>query len=158
LASGVAIEVTPGTRTDTLTELGPSVRQSTATPTTTTGGTSTSSGTTTTTASTTTKPIKPPIVARGLIAWPGPSGYYTVVLASLPVSSGKASARQKALEAVNAGLGDVGVLRSSDYSSLHPGYYVVFSGVFKSQSAAAARLSAARSAGFSSPYPKRVAS
>jgi hypothetical protein len=118
----------------------------------------TTTTTTTTKARTTTrkKPPKPLVDANGLIAWPG-SPAYTVVLASIPVSSGKEGARQKAVEALNAGLGDVGVLKSSDYSSLHPGYYVVFSGVFKTESAALSHIAAARKAGFASAYQKRIA-
>lgn len=156
LAATIAILAGRGSRTKTLTELGPPVHS-----TTTQTGTSTvltgtgTTATTSTTASTT--PVKPPVDSTGLIAWPGPAAY-TIVLASIPISSGKAAARQKALEALNAGLGDVGVLTSSDYSSLHPGYYVVFTGIFTSQSAAMRRLSAASKAGFVKPYPKRVAS
>jgi hypothetical protein len=158
LASTVAIAVTGSSDTKTLQELGPSVRQTTATPTTTGGGTSTGLGTTTTTTTTTTtKPPKPLINAPGLIRWPGPPAY-TIVLASIPISGGKASARQKALEAINAGLGDVGVLKSSDFSSLHPGYFVVFAGVFKAHGTALGHLSEARKAGFASAYPQRVAS
>jgi hypothetical protein len=156
LAATFAILANQVNRTKTLQELGPAVH-----PTTTNAGTSTaqaSTGTTLTPPTTTTK--KPPrttVDSAGLITWPG-DPKYTVVLASIPISSGKSGARQKALEALNAGLGDVGVLKSSDYSSLHPGYYVVFSGVFDSQSAALRRRPAARRAGFNSAFVKRVAS
>jgi len=68
---------------------------------------------------------------QGLIAWPGANGY-TIVLSSLPASSGLAAARAKAKEALAAGVPQVGVLRSDGFSSLHPGYYVVFSGVYVS--------------------------
>jgi hypothetical protein len=151
LASSVAILTTRGSKTHTLQALGPPVQ-------TTTSGAS-GSGTTVERSGTTTstKPPKPPIKASGVIAWPGPPAY-TVVLASLPLSSGKEGARQKALEAIDAGLSDVGVLKSSDFSSLHPGYFVVFSGVFETQNAALGRRAAARRAGFNSPYVKRVAS
>lgn len=168
LASVFAIlAVQNGKTPSTLQALGPSVKQTTATATTgstqttstsaTTNGSSTNTGTATNTATskTTTSPIRP---SGGLIDWPGPAAY-TIVLASLPVSGGKAAARDKALEALRAGLGpDVGVLASSDYSSLHPGYYVIFSGVYESQSEAQKHLAAAQKAGFNTPYPKRVAS
>jgi hypothetical protein len=113
----------------------------------------------TTAASTTgrAKPAPPPVQSHGLIAWPGRPAY-TIVLASLPTTGGKEGARLKALEAVNAGLADVGVLLSSDYSSLHPGYFVVFSGVYRSELEALNHVDAARSAGFDQPYVKRVAS
>jgi len=153
LAATFAILHTQINQTKTLTELGPTVH-----PTTASTGTIAKTGTGTTAPVTTSrKPPKPPVDATGLIAWPGPPGY-TIVLASIPISGGKASARQKALEALNAGLGDVGVLKSSEYSSLHPGYYVVFSGIFTSQSAAMRHIPAAKRAGFVKPYQKRVAS
>jgi uncharacterized OB-fold protein len=154
LAATFAILANQINQTKTLQELGPTVHPtSTATG---TVGTQTSTGTTTPT-TTEAKPPKPLVDSAGLIAWPGPPNY-TIVLASLPISSGKSGARQKALEALNAGLGDVGVLKSSDYSSLHPGYFVVFSGVFGDQSAALRRLPAARKVGFDSAFVKRVAS
>lgn len=165
LASVFAILAVQSDKTNTLQALGPSVKQTTAVVTTgssqtTTGGATTSANTKTTTgtgatAKTTTSPIP---AGGGLITWPGPPAY-TIVLASLPVSGGKTVARQKALDALHSGLGpDVGVLASSDYSSLHPGYYVVFSGVYGSQSEAQKHVSAAHRAGFNTPYPKRVAS
>ena len=168
LASVFAILAVQNDKTpSTLQALGPSVKQTTTTTTgstqttstgATTNGSSTKTNATTdtgTTGKTSTSPIRP---SGGLIDWPGPTAY-TIVLASLPVSGGKAAARQKALEALRAGLGpDVGVLASSDYSSLHPGYYVIFSGVYESQSEAQKHIAAAQKAGFNTPYPKRVAS
>jgi hypothetical protein len=168
LASVFAILAVQSDKTSTLRALGPNVKPTTTAATTggskttssnaTTSNASTKTGTTTnagTTGKTSTSPIS---TSGGLIDWPGPAAY-TIVLASLPVSGGKAAARQKALEALRSGLGpDVGVLASSDYSSLHPGYYVIFSGVYESQSEAQKHLSAAHRAGFNTPYPKRVAS
>jgi len=167
LASVFAILAVHSNKPTTLQALGPSVKQTTAVATTSTSQTTTGRGATNssstetsttgtgTTGKTSTSPIS---TGGGLIDWPGPSAY-TIVLASLPASSGKAVARTKALEAVRAGLGpDVGVLASSDFSSLHPGYYVIFSGVYQSQGEAQKHLSAAQRAGFNSPYVKRVAS
>jgi hypothetical protein len=59
------------------------------------------------------------------------------------------SARAKRLPAV-------GVLDSSRYASLHPGYYVVFSGVFTTAAEAAAALAQVRSHGFPDAYAARV--
>jgi hypothetical protein len=164
LASVFAILAVQGDKSTTLQALGPSVRQTTASATTATSqtitsNTATSSKTSTTGALTTNTTSSSPVrTGGGLITWPGPAAY-TIVLASLPASSGKEAARQKALEAVHSGLGpDVGVLNSSDFSSLHPGYYVIFSGVYESQSEALKHRSAAERAGFNSPYVKRVAS
>jgi hypothetical protein len=77
------------------------------------------------------KPVRSPIPARtgGLTTWPG-GNHYTIVLGSLPAAAGFAAARTRARQAVKAGLANVGVLVSSSYSSLHPGYYVIFSGVY----------------------------
>ncbi|MBK5231588.1 MAG: SPOR domain-containing protein [Thermoleophilia bacterium] len=83
--------------------------------------------------------------------WPGGSGY-TVVLASLG-SESEASAFQS--EASSAGL-DAGILNSSDFSSLNPGYWVVFSGTFDSSDGAADRASYAKSLGYGSAYPRLV--
>lgn len=69
-------------------------------------------------------------VGAAPIAWPAGKTGYTVVVASLPSAGGLAPAQAKAREAARAGLPDVGVLDSARFSSLHPGYYVVFSGVY----------------------------
>jgi len=68
--------------------------------------------------------------------WHG-SGY-TVVLGSLRGSNGKTLARALATRARAAGIDHVGVLRSSRYGGLAPGYHVVFSGSYRSAPEAAA--------------------
>jgi hypothetical protein len=79
------------------------------------------------------KPAAPAARPRGALAqWPAQNGY-TVVLASIPsTSSGRTEAVAKAKAALAAGVKDVGVLASSRFSSLHPGYVVVFAGVYQS--------------------------
>ena len=49
------------------------------------------------------------------------------------------------------------MLNSSDYSSLNPGYYVTFTGVYTTESQAEAALPNARSKGFPTAYVRRVA-
>jgi hypothetical protein len=49
------------------------------------------------------------------------------------------------------------VLFSSDYSSLRPGYWVVFSGSFGSVGEAAARTARAQELGYTDAYPRFVA-
>jgi hypothetical protein len=49
------------------------------------------------------------------------------------------------------------VLDSSVYASLQPGYLVVFTGVYGSQTAANAALATAQQAGFAGAYVRRVA-
>jgi hypothetical protein len=80
---------------------------------------------------------------QGLIAWPSTNGY-TIVLASLPLSQGGNAARARASAALRDGLDHVGVLVSSSYASLQPGYYVVFSGVYPSLADAQADLTSAK--------------
>jgi SPOR domain len=93
----------------------------------------------------TTGPTKKANTAGGLISWPSTNGY-TIVLASLPLSGGVAPARARARAALRAGLRHVGILVSSTYPSLQPGYYMVFSGVYASEEEAQADLTAARDA------------
>jgi hypothetical protein len=48
------------------------------------------------------------------------------------------------------------VLQSSRYSSLHPGYYVVFSGIYSSNGQASGALAAANAKGFSAAYVRQI--
>ena len=98
-----------------------------------------------------------PRAARRLIAWPRDGSGWTIVLASVPVGAGnRAVAIRQARDAVDQGLRHVGILTSSGYSSLHPGYFVVFAGVYGSYSAAAAALPRARARGYLTAYAGRV--
>lgn len=112
------------------------------------------------------KPVPPPPPpsapaakrARGrqqLIPWPSTNGY-TIVLATLPLSVGAHAAQAKALSAVRDGLPQVGVLVSSSYPSLQPGYYVVFSGIYASLEEAQSALDTAKSS-FPSAYARPIA-
>ena len=101
-------------------------------------------------------PPPPPPAAAGVQSWPPGKSGYTVVLNSLPTSGGRAPADRQAKAALKAGLTNVGVLDSSQYSSLHPGYYVVFSGVFSTLAAAQNALATARSSGYPSAYARPI--
>ncbi len=83
--------------------------------------------------------------------WPGGSGYS----AMLGAFSSEANARARQLEATELGL-DAGVLYSSNFSSLRPGYWVVFSGTFASQEEAADRAERAGELGYADSYPRFV--
>ena len=73
---------------------------------------------------------KPAPKPSGPIAWPARNGF-TVVLASIPArGTGQKDAAAKAKLAISRGLRKVGILASGKFSSLHPGYFVVFSGVY----------------------------
>lgn len=118
-------------------------------PTTTTTPTTTTQPTTSTQATTTTPGT--------IISWPDGTDGYTIVLKSTPTSQGRGPADAAAQQAINAGLRQVGVLNSSEYSSLNPGYYVTFTGVYTTESQAEGALANARSKGFPTAYVRRVA-
>lgn len=80
------------------------------------------------------------------LAWPRERRGWTIVLVSLPQSGGRRLAETRAAEARRGGIPDVGVLNSSRFASLHPGYFVVFAGIFDSEAEATSGLSRARSA------------
>jgi len=93
--------------------------------------------------------------ATTLTEWTVADGY-TLVLASIPASNGRASAVQIAKHALAQGLPDVGVIDTSAFSGLAPGFFVVFSGVYDSTAVAAAHIRQAEAAGFAAPYARRV--
>jgi hypothetical protein len=110
----------------------------------------------TTTASTTR--AKPPPPTPQLVSWPKGQNGYTVVLFSLPKTTGRKSAFDRARAALRDGLPEVGVLDSSSYSSLHPGYYVVFSGIYSSSGQASRAVGdvQARGGAYESAYMRPI--
>jgi hypothetical protein len=93
--------------------------------------------------------------ASPLTAWTLADGY-TVVLVTLPRADGRARAEDEAKLAIAKGLTDVGVIDSNEYSGLSPGYFVVFSGAFRTGAAADGHLAAADAAGFHSAYERHI--
>jgi hypothetical protein len=91
-----------------------------------------------------------------LTNWPVGRTGFTVVLESLPTSSGRSLALERAKAASRAGLPQVGVLDSSRYSSLHPGYYVVFSGIYSSFGQAQSAQTTAAGKGFRLAYAREI--
>ena len=89
-------------------------------------------------------PPPPPPPSNQLVEWPPGQNGWTIVLSSVPQSGGRAAAASEARKALNAGLSDVGVINSSEFSSLHSGYFVVFSGIYNSQTEARSNLGTAR--------------
>lgn len=101
---------------------------------------------------TTAPPPRPP----GLAKWPARNGY-TVVLSSIPARGpGLDEAKGKAKQALAAGLTPAGILLSSNFSSLHPGYYVVFAGIYDSLEEAQAAVSGAAGK-FPNAYARQIA-
>jgi hypothetical protein len=90
------------------------------------------------------------------VEWPADEDGFTVVLSSLPVSNGRDLAMQTARRGLRGGLKEVGVLDSEDFASLHPGFFVVFAGIYPSLEAAENAVGDARDAGFSNAYAREI--
>jgi len=76
--------------------------------------------------------------------WPAGTSAWTNILISVPKVDGRDAAVARAEQARRKGLRGVGVLDSSRYASLHPGYWMVFAGVYPSEPEAASRLRGAK--------------
>jgi hypothetical protein len=85
----------------------------------------------------------PTVTTNTLTDWPRSSGW-TNVLVSIPKVEGRDEALARAEQARRRGLRQVGVLDSSRFASLHPGYWVVFAGVYGSEPEATSRLREAK--------------
>jgi len=103
----------------------------------------------------TTTTAPPPPVNPAAVTWPRDRRGWTIVLLSLPQANGRAAAAEQAARARAGGLRQVGVLDSSRYASLHPGYYVVFQGVYDSEPEASSALQRARTV-FPSAYQREI--
>ena len=88
--------------------------------------------------------------------WPTGKSGWTVVFASLPAANGRAFALAQARAAEHSGLTDVGIIDSSGVTSLHPGYYVLFTGIYNSLDDANTAATAARSHGYPRAYPRLI--
>ena len=112
--------------------------------------------TTPTTTTAGTKPPPPPPPAKALVAWPVGKGGWTIVLDSVPGLNGRAAAVAEAKQALHVGMPQVGVLDSAGFSSLHPGYFVVFSGIYDTEAEAQSHVIDAHRHGYRGPYPRRI--
>jgi hypothetical protein len=87
----------------------------------------------------------PPEAIAKFAGWPRDREGWTVVLASVPkAKGGRDAALARAQQARAHGLPRVGVLDSGTIASLHPGYWVVFTGVYDSEAEATSHLLRAR--------------
>jgi hypothetical protein len=82
----------------------------------------------------------------GIVEWPAGEEGWTIVLASIPQTEGRRAAEARTREARRRRLSPVGILDSSSYASLHPGYWVVFTGIYSSEAEATSALQPARRA------------
>ena len=96
------------------------------------------------------------VAGTALAGWPGRKDGFTIVLASVPTSRGRSEAEATARRALDAGLTQVGVLNSSDYLSLNPGYYVTFTGIYDTLGAARNDLESAHILGFPRAYVREI--
>lgn len=106
------------------------------------------------TAPTTTTP-RPRPANPAAVSWPRGKRGWTIVLLSLPQANGRAAAAAKAAEARKGGLRRVGILDSSRYASLHPDYYVVFTGIFDTDVEAASAVQRAKAV-FPGAYVREI--
>lgn len=82
--------------------------------------------------------------STGILDWPVGEDGWTIALASLPQTRGRRVALARARQARAKKLAQVGVLDSSRYASLHPGYWIVFTGIYSSEAEATSALESAR--------------
>jgi hypothetical protein len=94
---------------------------------------------------------------NGRTVWPAGESGWTIVLVSYPKTFGHPEALATAAKAAKKGLQQVGVVDSSSYASLQPGYYVVFAGIYPSRAEADAAVGTARQAGFPGAYSREIA-
>lgn len=85
-----------------------------------------------------------PTAPSALAAWPSGTDAWSIVLASIPKLQGRPAASAIADEAKQRGLPRVGVLDSDRYASLHPGYWLVVTGVYETEPDANGALQHAR--------------
>jgi len=81
-----------------------------------------------------------------LVRWPSAQTGWTIVLASVPKTEGRDEAVALAQRARTRQLVRVGVLDSSKFASLRPGYWMTFSGRYQSEADATGSLRRARAA------------
>jgi hypothetical protein len=91
-----------------------------------------------------------------LVVWPVSKGGWTIVLDSVPATNGRTGAAAEAKQALRLGMQQVGVIDSSRFSSLHPGYFVVFSGIYDTEAEAQSHVIEAHRHGYRGPYPRRI--
>jgi hypothetical protein len=74
----------------------------------------------------------------------------------VPSVNGRSAALAEAKQGLQVGMKQVGVLDSSRFSSLHPGYYVVFFGIYDTEAEAQSHVIDAHRHNYRGPYPRRI--
>jgi hypothetical protein len=85
------------------------------------------------------------------------SGNYIVMVASIPVSDGRAAARAAAATARSHGVPSVKIVESSRYPTLRTGFYAVYSGPYPTLGELLPALEQVRGDGYASAYTRRLA-
>lgn len=98
------------------------------------------------------QPVPAAASPRSAGAWPAGTTGYSVFLGAL---STEARARVVQDRANASGL-NAGILESSRFSSLRPGYWVVFTGIYPDKSSISSHVALAREKGFSDAYARLV--
>jgi hypothetical protein len=93
-----------------------------------------------------TVPASPVTRNAGLAQWARSERGWTIVLISVPKARGRDKAVAVAQQARSRGLRQVGVLDSSTFASLAPGYWMTFSGKYDTEAEATSVLRKARAA------------
>jgi zinc-ribbon domain len=97
-----------------------------------------------------------PAQPEKVVAWPAGKQGWTIVLDSVPTTNGRTGAVAEAKQALRLGLKPVGVLESAGFSSLHPGYFVVFTGIYDTEAEAQSHIIDAHRHGYRNPYPRPI--
>ena len=93
-----------------------------------------------------TVPATPVEPGASLAQWSRAEHGWTIVLVSVPKTRGRNAAVVAAQQARARGLGQVGVLDSSAFASLRPGYWMAFTGKYETEAEATSVLRRARAA------------
>lgn len=87
----------------------------------------------------------------------GSGGNYIVMVASIPISDGRATARAAAATARSQGVASVKIVDSSGYPTLRTGFYAVYSGPYPTLAELQPALEQVRGKGYPSAYTRRLA-
>ena len=93
-----------------------------------------------------TEPVQDVEARSRLAVWPRAQRGWTIVLVSIPKAKGRDRAVAVAQQARTHGLTRVGVLDSSRFASLQPGYWMTFAGRYRTEAGATGSLRRARAA------------
>jgi hypothetical protein len=104
-------------------------------------------------------PLSPSIPRQIVVGTPGrraPRRGWTVVLASIPTSHSRGQAVRFARSARAHGVGDARVLKSSSRNRLRPGYWVVYSGVYRHLSGVERAAARVHARGYRTAYIRQL--